>query len=316
MKHLGPAGIALVELMVALALGLALVVMAISAYLGAMHASRLTDAQARLHEDGQAALQLLAQQVRMAGYMPVLGAQTVPGSASAFALRGCDGLFDNLHSAADLEALICSASAAEATPGAPHSLAVRYEADQFNTAATAAQQPTDCLGNALSPQTAHAGDGQDAAPRTYYAADNRYYIGTSAIIKSPSLYCKGSGGSAQPLVENVEDLRLHYGVMPPAAALASNSPIAGYLSASTLSANGNHAPADQAERWARVRTVDICVLVRSEHPVAPDLAAARFRRCDGQLEQHPPDRHLRRAFHTTVALRNRMPHAAPVVTTP
>jgi len=54
-----------------------------------------------------------------------------------------------------------------------------------------------------------------------------------------------------------------------------------------------------------VATVRICVLIRSEEAVAPDAASAGYTQCDGTTNSSPPDLRLRKAYSTTVVLRNR-----------
>ena len=90
--------------------------------------------------------------------------------------------------------------------------------------------------------------------------------------------------------------------LTPDAALTV-APVAGYLSANGITSLA--ALPNDAARWAKVITVRICVLVRSEGLVAPNSASARYRKCDGTLEAEPPDLRLRRAYSTTVVLRNR-----------
>ena len=52
-------------------------------------------------------------------------------------------------------------------------------------------------------------------------------------------------------------------------------------------------------------TVRVCVVIRSEDALAPDTASARYTQCDGTLNNAPPDLRLRKAYSTTVLLRNR-----------
>ena len=52
-------------------------------------------------------------------------------------------------------------------------------------------------------------------------------------------------------------------------------------------------------------TVRICILVRSENPVAPDANSAKYDDCLGNRNVNAPDLRLRRAYSTTVVLRNR-----------
>ncbi len=242
-------GFSLIELMVSLTIGLIIAVAAVSAYLGAASAGKMAEAQSRMNEDAQAALAILTQQLRMSGsnpkranridaatstlaslrnpvYLPTptyAGFSVAPSTftlASFHYLRGCDGRFANITSTtAKIDSLDTSTCAA-GTSTLPDSLSVIYEADRFNTIPTAAGAPTDCLGNALPVITAQMPTVVGAATATtgvtYTVAENRFFIGTSAAIVSPSLYCKGNGGAsppAQPLVENVEDMQFTYGTM-------------------------------------------------------------------------------------------------------
>ncbi|MBC7453912.1 MAG: PilW family protein [Massilia sp.] len=323
-------GFSLIELMISLSIGLIIAGAAFAAYMGTASASRMADAQGRMNDDAQAALSILTQQLRMAGNNPaqanrVDNAQPTRASRhnplylpmptyddftllpatfslSAFSLRGCDGQFSNLDSAARLDDLLCAAGAG------PHAFAVSYEADRYNTVPTEAGLPTDCAGNALSVITATlpvmAGSGSASSAVQYAVADNRFYIASSAGI--PSLMCTGNGaGQPQALVENIDDLRLSYGVVSTASS-ASTATVAGYLSANEIRTQPDLAALpDDAARWAKVITVRICVLVRSEAAVVADAASASYLRCDGTLESAAPDLRLRRAYSSTVVLRNR-----------
>ena len=338
--HAAPArirGFSLVELMVSLTIGLILMVAVVSAYLGSAGAGRMAEAQGRMNEDAQAALGILTQQIRMSGNNPKRANRTsfdsrnsvyVPTTTTTFATtyfsaRGCDGTFSNVTSAATLDALTCVAG----TTTLPDSIAVNYEADRYNTVPTSAGVPTDCLGQSLTGYdttvVVSAGAGTGTGTATYYVADNRFYI-TSTAALTPSLYCKGNGGAAQPLVENIEDLQFSYGTSPASTSTAtvagSSATVAGYLDAYGVETNAVNDTGGanlaglvagggftaSAKRWTRVMTVRICVLARSEGPVAPDAASARYTRCDGTVETNPPDLRLRRAYSTTVVLRNRM----------
>lgn len=324
------AGFSLIELMVSLAIGLLISAAAFSAYLGAASASKMAEAQGRMNEDAQAALTILTQQLRMAGsnpdqanradgsridpvYSPYGTAtfSTTPAtfSLSAYSIRGCGGRFSNLATAGRLDDLSCAAG----TSALPGSIAVSYEADAFNSVTTATKVPTDCTGAALEQIAATFSGQTPSGPFAYYVADNRFYIGTAPGVASPSLYCKGNGigSTAQALVENIEDLQLSYGTVStstPATSVTS-AIVAGYLRADEVinPAVTPSTPSTQndADRWAKVVTVRLCVLVRSEALVAPDLISARYLQCDESLNVAPADRRLRRAYATTVVLRNR-----------
>ena len=324
-------GFSLIELMISLVIGLIIAIAAGSAYLGSASAGRIAEAQSRMNEDGQAALSILVQQLRMAGDNPLRAERgatflapfrrnpiylpyntstytlTMSNSFSAFGIRGCDGKFNNISTAGGSLDTLDPSTCASGTSTVPDSIAVSYEADRYNTIPTTANLPTDCLGNALSSHTASPALPfyLPALTMTYAIADNRFYIGTSTGIVSPSLYCKGNGGAstAQPLVENVEDMQLSYGTVS-TTTTSTTATVAGYLRANELAALAT-TPADDATRWGKVLTIRICVLIRSENPVAADANSARYDDCHGNRDVVAPDLRLRRAYSTTVVLRNR-----------
>lgn len=327
-------GFSLIELMVSLTIGLIITIAGFAAYLGIASASKLAEAQGRMNEDAQAALTILTQQLRMAGNNPdqanrvdnanptlssrrnpvYLPTPTYAGYAlqpatfalSAFTIRGCDGTFSNIQTATNIDHLTCGSG----INTLPDSIAVSYEADIFNTIPTAptipatARFPTDCLGKQLTTITAtlptSVAGVSTPTDVTYAVVDNRFYIGSYSSI--PSLYCKGNGinSTAQPLVENVEDMQFIYGTTGAATT------VAGYLRADQILSNADLSLLpDDATRWGKVVTVRICVLVRSASLVVSDALSARYNKCDGTLETAPPDLRLRHTYSATVVLRNR-----------
>jgi type IV pilus assembly protein PilW len=300
-------GLSLIELMVSITIGLILVVAILSAYVGTSGASKVAEAQGRMNEDANAALTILTQQLRMAGYNPKQPSYPAATPVNPvfdgndWHVRGCDGTFGNADTAANTLALTC-------TSGGPNSVEIAYEADAFNTVKTTAGLATDCLGSSLPTVTT-------TLPATtttvsYSTARNVYFIGTSGVITSPSLYCQTLGNAAkQPLVENIEDMQFIYGTALPTG--TSTNSIAGYLNAGELAAETSLAALTTEQRWGKVTAVRICVLVRSEQPVALDSASAKYMSCptsstnNGTLTT-APDLRLRRAYSTTVVLRNRV----------
>ena len=328
-------GFSLIELLVSITIGLVIVVAAGSAYLGASAASKVSDAQTRMNEDGQAALNILSQHLRMAGTNPdqsnrdpafarnpiyaskyVGGEETPYGSValiapvpslSTFSIRGCDGTFTATPATATaISALSCAAGANTL----PDSIAISYEADRYNTEPIATGEPTDCIGNKLPSTTAAfplpAPVGTLSA--TFSVAVNRFYIATSGSVNAPTLFCKGNGGgtgtSAQPLVENIEDMQFTYGTVSTSETLPTAT-AAGYLTANGVASETSLAALPLEDRWGKVLSVRICLLVRSESPAAPNAASAKYDDCQGGRDVTAPDLRLRRAYSTTVVLRNR-----------
>jgi type IV pilus assembly protein PilW len=313
-------GLSLIELMVSLTIGLILMVAVVSAYLGSAGASRIAEAQGRMNEDGQAALAVLTQQLRMAGANPLQSGYSSSQPNSKFAsnpvygtgtfyvaVRGCDGTFTDVKTATSTLALTCTPG----TNSSPDSIAFSYEADAYNTIPITAGVATDCLGQSLPAApfnglaTVSNGTSQTDTTPSYRVADNRYFIGTSDVIISPSLYCQGNGSlnNAQPLVENIIDMQILYGM--PSTPVGTTRTVAGYLTADqVVSDSATLGTMTLTERWSRVATVRLCVVVQSEQPVVSNLASAKYIKCDGTIENNPPDLRLRRAYTTTVMIRN------------
>ena len=295
-------GFTLVEMLVAMAISLVLSGALVMTYLGSLQTNRATMALAQLHEDGQAALALLAQQLRQAGYNPA-----PPGATAArdlhtgrLTLFACDAGFESASAA------MASLQCRRGTEG-PGALAIAYLADRFNTVPTAETPPraTDCVGSGI----VAVADGSGP----YYVAQNRFFVANG------NLMCVGSGGTKpftnpQPFVENVEDLRLAFGMSLPQV---SGALTAGYLRAAEIGglagndgvlADAGFLALSPAQRWAGVASVRVCVLMRSADVVLEQGSAPQpYLDCGGGL-RNATDGRLRRAFTATVLLRNR---AAP-----
>jgi type IV pilus assembly protein PilW len=257
----GCAGHTLAELMIAVALGLVVTAGAVSLYRSQRAAlARANDAM-QMREAGLAALTLIGQQVQMTGFVPADAPQPHPRPA----LFGCSGA---RPTGAD-DALAC-----EPLSGRSDGIAVRYVADGVSTWPSSSGQPTDCLGQAPSAGSAPGEAG--GVPVV-----NRFYAKQSGSTGEYELYCEGSGrvGTAQPLVEGVERLRVRYWTAGAQSA----------LDASALA----------SDQWPDVAVVDVCVLVRG----APQGQRVRYLDCDG-ASVLGADFRARQAFWRRIALRN------------
>lgn len=168
-------GHTLLELTISMALGLLVVVAALSLYRGqrASH-ERAADA-ARMHDAATAALDLIGQQLQMAAFAP-LGADAGP------ALFGCSQ--GRAYGTDD-------APACESLASRSDGVSIRYAADAVSTWPTSSGAPTDCLGQAAGA-----------------TVTNRFYAKASSSTSEPELYCEGVGKQAQPVVEGIERLRI------------------------------------------------------------------------------------------------------------
>jgi type IV pilus assembly protein PilW len=305
------AGVSLVELMVAMAIGIFLLGAVGIIYVNTTTTSRASTLESQMNEDASLALEILQQQIRLAGYSTT-GA-TGSRNFSGVAVRGCDGGF-GAAGANNGGTVAFSTLACDGGTGAD-SLAVRYEATALNSQtandAGAVLRPDNCSHNGITPWVAGAAEGSNVS---ISLADNRYYVANDAANNNvPSLFCRGRDGSAgggfsaaTALIPNIEDMQIRYGITNAMGAVGSKVPnqVTAYVDA------GDTTLGAPAANWARVMAIRICLLARSANPVptgSNSLAdIGRYADCNGTT-QTPTDRFLRRAFVTTILLRNMRP---------
>jgi type IV pilus assembly protein PilW len=312
-------GVSLIELLISVAIGLVVIAAVVVSYVGSGQAGRYQAALTQMNQDAQAGLNIIARDIQQAGYSaptalfnanasnPLLTttnwvATFSLGTATAV-IFGCDGTkgavpFTDPAAAGQPT---CAASVAPTTSA----IEVVYEADTKNTVfvpngpGTADDVPADCRGSALV-NSAGAG----AVP--VYIARNRYFIdtGTGANASGrPELYCASNVSAKQPLLENVDDMQIWYGIQ----VAANPRQVVRYVKAGKDATTANTLNAQGLPEWANVISVRICLLMRSEEPiiVADDVSMTKYLDCDSNT-QTSIDRYLRRAYFTTATVRARM----------
>lgn len=273
----GERGVGLVEMMVALVVGL-LVCSAVMVVLNeSAAAGRRAIAEAQLTENATAALQTLREHLSLAGFgWPIEQAADgrIRTAIAQRAVFGCDGGF--------ADARVGAGDLACAEEDGPDAIAIAHEANAANALMSAADTPLDCLGNAIAAAPLSAA----SAPAAVYVADSRFLVGRVGGSGRRELYCKGAGAAApQPLVEGIEDLQLEYGVRTAGGLI--------WRDAAGL------AEAD----WINVAAVRICVLAASADEVTTQ--PIEFDDCGGE-RRRGADRRLFRSFVSTVALPQRV----------
>lgn len=300
-RHSKQRGISIIELMVALVLSLFLVGMVSLTYLQAASGTRYGALESQMNEEGALALELLQQQMRLAGYS-ALDSDGVRIFKRA-PLRGCDGGFTSATERSLFDSLACNTGAGN------DAIAVRYQATPLNSqligvAATPPGKPGNCANGGI--------DATNVDGVSVVLADNRFYIANdSNNDNAPTLWCRGSEGAvlggATTLVPNVEQLQLRYAITR--ATRVDESP----PHQVTALVDADHLPDND---WTRVAAVELCIVMRSARPVPRDglspAEVARFRDCNGQDNDDATDGRLRRAYRTMVSL----PNLRPVVPLP
>ena len=284
-------GFSLVELMVAMFIGLVVIGAVLVNYLSSGASGRSGNALAQMAEDATMALNVIRSHVSQAGYSRPYG-MTANGFQRAYtgqSVFGCAGSFTNVNVPA-IGDLTCAAG------GGSHALAVAYEADDQNalrTSVAAGNLLMDCVGAGITPVAA-------AAPvPAYTLAQARFYVDGGRLM------CRGNGGTAtatalggapQPLVENIQDMRIWYG-------LSANETVNGVTRPAQQVSRYVDASSVLAAQWNNVRAVRVCVVVRSVAEVNDQ--ASRYIDCTGNTVL-PNDRRLYRAFTTTIMVQNRL----------
>lgn len=290
-------GFGLIELMVALVIGLLLVLVATSAYLQTASGARFAVQQAQMNGDAAIALDTLAAQIRVAG----ASAQGADGKRvfRDQALLACDGGFTGATATAAFGLLRCNNSAT-----ANDAVALRYQADALNTATLAdGTTPSNCTGLGLSRSPVNGAN--------VYLADNRFYIANdNTNDNKPTLYCRGATGAATmgaaaALVPNVESLQIRLAL--------TRAPVVGEIAPHQITAwvpPSHPLLAVPGGEWGRVAGIDICIVMRSDTSVARDGLTMNevtgYLDCADQF-QTAQDGRLRRAYRTTLWLGNLRP---------
>ncbi len=295
-------GISLVELMVSLVIGLLVVGAVLISYLSASQASAQRAVYSRMNDDAQIGLSIISRDLMLAGYSKPTGVSVATGRFSGtppIAVFGCDKGFVTPNK---LDELVAATDCA--TSGDSSAIEVIYEADADNSVAktiktggTNVSYPSDCVGNLID---------RPLTPAPWLR--NRYYVVNSASTGTarPELHCASNLASSagtriggQPLVENVEVMKTMY--------LEATLP----LETTPLDDQRyRYVAASGVTEWGRVLAVRVCLLMRSPDPIltTEDTShiASEYLDCDLKPVT-TSDRYLRRAYFTTVALRNQIP---------
>ncbi len=302
-------GRTLLELLIAIAIGLVILLALGTVYLATTSTNRQSTSVSRMSEDAAVAFNLMGSGLRMAGYSAPR-ALVLPGGAMfggvkvvapdrnfvGAAVRGCDHGF--VDGTVAFESLACGTDTA-----LPAAVAIRFEGDAFNTVpitVSGTVHPSDCLNNAVTDALATASAIDPA--RKYRLIDSRFTAQVSTTSGTPELFCGGNGGgfTPQPLMQFIDSVQLRYGV----AADGTSRDVTHYATAAEVDA----LPGSTDDRWARVVNIKLCMVMRSQ---ARDQAGAgNYIDCDG-TSTASADGFARRAFTSFYALRNRSGFLTP-----
>jgi type IV pilus assembly protein PilW len=242
-------GFNLVELMIAMAIGLVLLLVIGTVFTSSRQVFRVQEDNARIQERGRFALEILGRSIKQAGHaeIPFTGLKI---GFTGTAITGTDGTVS--------------------APSAADTLAVQYDG---------AIGDRDCQGVAVSAVAA-------AIIQNHFNLDAPNAQLQCAGMIGAVPVAPGAGVIGQPLLENIEDFQVLYGIDT-----TGDQSVNQYVSL----------PAD----WNQVVTTRVCVLIRSDQTnIAP--AGSNYLNCNGAAAVVPADRRIRRAFTATFNVRNRV----------
>lgn len=287
-------GFTLVELMVALVLGLFLAGVVSWTYLQTASSTRFGALESQMNEEGAIALELMRSQVRLSGY-------SEPGADDKRIFKGsplmaCDGGFTSGTAAGPFDALDCEGG------NGSDAIALRYQATASNVfmVGNSPARPANCVNEGIAPSVGAAS-----------IADNRFYVAPDKQnANAPTLFCRGSNGlnsfsGEDALVPNVESLQLRFAI--------TRAPVVGQVPPHQVTAIVKEADlpllgkGTTEKDWTRVAAVELCLVMRSAQPVPRGGLSmdevTRYFDCDGD-EQTATDGRIRRSYRTMVSLPN------------
>jgi type IV pilus assembly protein PilW len=276
-------GRSLIELMVAIALGLLILLGVGGLYVASNQSTRAATGVASSENVGNVALSLIGASIRRAGYGEIAGAYTsLPTGGEA---RLASLLYQGRSLAGCSEARFASDdpnnACQTATTGNPDAIGIWYQAD--NALASSQAATTDCVG--VTPADVATPPQFQAAVATMRIVQNSFYVAND------QLRCRGSTGTDQPLLDGVEEMKVFYGFDDAAFAdpASDMNPVARSLrTAAEINGFADPTPATASalSAWDYVVSVTVCVRVRTEEAgVAAQGGSVTFNRCPQDVDQ-------------------------------
>lgn len=239
------AGLTLVELMVAIVIGLLVVGVAVAGLMASRGVSGTVSDATQLQQQASYAFRVLGQQIRQAGSMELnLDTERTSGSTAPLSAAAKVG-FEVGYTQWDQ--IISGIDAPSRTEFALTVGYQNYFEDQVDASSTATLF-RDCLGQ-----------GGALTGGSYPRIINRFAVRDGALV------CNGAAGNTQPIIRNVSDFRVQYYVQSDAAA---GEPKLRRVNAVDVT------------NWADVVAVDVCLDLVGDRPVDVP-ATSTYRNCAG-----------------------------------
>jgi type IV pilus assembly protein PilW len=266
------AGLTMIELMIAMALGLLLMLVATSLLLSSKAGYVAEDQIVQIHETGRYATEVLARAIRQTGYEHMDG-ERVAIMATADLTANVAGL--DAMTLKKTGAGLTSATSGDAVNGSDV-LAVRFFGDDAGDGNNGTI--LNCAGLAVSAMTATGSAEQDRGWSIFYVAKDS--------AGEPELRCKyqtKSGWNADAIARGVESFQVLYGVDVHGGGTPDQFINARDVDAldDRLALNGNNAVERLADLnrktyWKKVRSIRFSLLVRGSQKARDDALTDEY----------------------------------------
>ncbi|NIP73104.1 MAG: prepilin-type N-terminal cleavage/methylation domain-containing protein [Gammaproteobacteria bacterium] len=315
-------GLTIVEIMVALAISLLLLVGVVQIFTGSKQAYRTQDALSRLQESGRFAVSFLTRDIRMADFWGCIDNSNVTNNLESggagyvdFAdggVAGADGTGLNGSDTLTLRSAY-DAGLVVQTPYMPTASSALQVPNDNDLAVGDVLIVSDCLGGDIFQRTgpvpdpgalnhntgaiAPPGNASNSLSKTYAgdatlyrAREVTYSIGAGASGEPALFRTSGPGGAAEELVEGVENMQVLYG-----------EDTDGDRAADYYVAAGSVVDMDN------VVSIRVALLLRSpQDNIAQDPQTYSFPPFPGTGTTTAADNRLRQVYAATIGIRNRM----------
>lgn len=277
----GTKGLTLIEMMIALSLGMIIILGLTSVYLSSQKSSQTRDAIANMEANARVALSSLRQIIEHAGYPSVYN---VPLEKPFHSTE--DGAIDtNIRCRGGSELLVRPSSIANKytiDSAGRDRIVVKYMAD--NPSDSNAEIISDCSGSRVPTECS-------ADPNNGMYNSMQAIVYNAIYITTPTgrhvLTCAGSrNGVPQPIAEDISFIQFLYGV--------NSGSLTSYKTASAV---------EIAKQWESVTSVQVAILVRSSGNVLQKTESRTFVLLNQNINRN--DKRLYRVYSTTINLPNR-----------
>jgi Type IV Pilus-assembly protein W/Prokaryotic N-terminal methylation motif len=248
-------GRTLIELMIAIAISVVIVLGISALYSASTRSTRAATQLGAMNEDGALSLHLIGQSIKRAGYGEIVGTDFVPNDQTLFAFANIRACKNGRFVSPGTNNFACTTVA-----NSPDSLSIQFQGESI---ASAAQRSTlNCLGG--NPVMTQIVEKDHPAYLTQVPLVRNVYE-----IVSGNLACSGNAQPFQSMAGNIEEFKIYFGYDDKAAddsllgktnisPGAANIVDADYIRTKDLSFAGRENTA-----WDYIVSVHICAVART-----------------------------------------------------